>query len=34
MAPFYEWGSTVSRLQSHYEETPKSWYSFTFFKGY
>ena len=21
MAPFYGWGSTVSRLQSHYEET-------------
>ena len=21
MAPFYEWGSTPSRLQSHYEET-------------
>ena len=21
MAAFYEWGSTVSRLQSHYEET-------------
>ena len=21
MAPFYRWGSTASRLQSHYEET-------------
>ena len=21
MAPFYGWGSTVSRLQSHHEET-------------
>ena len=21
MAPFYGWGSTVSRLQSHYKET-------------
>ena len=21
MVPFYGWGSTVSRLQSHYEET-------------
>ena len=21
MAPFYEWGSAVSRLQYHYEET-------------
>ena len=21
MAPFYGWGSTVSRLQSHYEES-------------
>ena len=21
MAPFYGWGSTISRLQSHYEET-------------
>ena len=21
MAPFYRWGSTVSRIQSHYEET-------------
>ena len=21
MAPFHGWGSTVSRLQSHYEET-------------
>ena len=21
MTPFYGWGSTVSRLQSHYEET-------------
>ena len=36
MAPFHGWGSTISRLQSHFEETfyffhstPKtSWYSF------
>ena len=32
MAPFCGWGSTVSRLQSHYQETVSdlrsSWYSF------